>query len=88
MKKSETFYSPREKELLALIRSTGNRRLTTSELMDKVFGDNPPFNARQSLLSTLTNLDRKIERRREKFKLKKSPRRGPKPVSFWLEERA
>jgi hypothetical protein len=80
-------YSPREKALLAAMRGAG-RRLTSTELIDKVFGEEAPFNARQSLMNTMTSLSRKIEGRKERFALKKTARRGPRPVSFWLEERA
>lgn len=82
------YYAPREREVLEVLRSARGRRLTTTEIVDRVYEAGAhPFNARQSILSTLYSLTRKSEERSEKFWIKRSLRRGPRPVSFWLEDR-
>lgn len=80
-------YSPRERELLAVIRAAKKKRLTTTELMERVFKEEVPFNARQSISATLSSLTRKVRARGESFSVKKSSRRGPRPIQVWLEEK-
>lgn len=82
------YYSPREASVLAILTKSKGRRMSTTDLIEKVFTKSVPFHARQSILSTLSSLASKVEKKGEKFEIKRSNRRGPRPVSFWLEDRS
>ena len=78
-------YSKRETELF---RCLSTKRQTTTDLTDKLYGENEqPQYARQSVLMALVSLRRKIDKNREPFILKRTKRVGPYPSEFWLDER-
>ncbi len=85
MKQPQVEYSKREREVLEAIREG---RVSTSDLIEKVYGEARPFYARQSILSAVTTLARKVRSRKEKFEVKVSPRKGPSPIEVWVEEKA
>lgn len=76
-------YSPKEKAVLAVIRQG---KVDTNTLVEKVYGEGRPFNARQAIVATVTSLIMKAKRRNEKFTVKRSPRMGPKSIFYWIEE--
>jgi hypothetical protein len=46
-----------------------------------------PFYARESLVTTISTLIRKIKAKKENFSIKKSERRGPHPQEYWVENK-
>lgn len=77
-------YSDREKSILALL-PKGGKRINTVELMKKKYGKNVPFHGRIIIIGTLRSLMRKVVYNKEPFRIKKSERRGPHPIEFWIE---
>jgi len=75
-------YSPTEKSLLALL-PTGGKAISSEELVDRHYeGDDKPFNARQSIVTAMTNLIKKVEHNREPFRIVKAKRSGPYPMEY------
>lgn len=78
-------YSKTERLVFEALPADG-RKITTVALTDKIYGRRQrPFNARQNVLSILNTLVRKVKANKEPFKLKRSERRGPHPIEFWVE---
>jgi len=74
--------SEKEKELLDALPISG-RWVTSTELVEAVFGKEPPFNARGLLRSRLNSLAAKLERMGGKGpRVAKSARRGPYPTEY------
>lgn len=80
-------YSAMEQGLLALLRNSESKRIDTDTLAQQYYKRRPPRNARQSVLATMRNLADKVRRNKEPFLVKRTARRGPHPVEFWLEEK-
>lgn len=80
-------YSEGERRALDALRSAPERRLTTLELVERVYEGEPPFHARHSIAGTMRSLAAKAERNGERFLVKKSARAGSKPATFTLEKR-
>jgi hypothetical protein len=82
---TEVNYSKRETEVFRLL---SKKRQTTTDITNKLYGEKEqPLYARQSVLMALVSLQKKINKNREPFVLKKTKRSGPYPLQFWLEDR-
>lgn len=79
-------YSPSEQRILALLPEGGDR-IDTKFLLTKLYGAEHPFNARQSIVGTISSLIKKVEINREDFAVRKTDMRGPIPMSIWKEKR-
>ena len=77
-------YSPQEERMFSLLTKQPQ---DTAQLRGKFYGREPPFHARSAIIAILHNLTKKIEANREPFKVKQTPRAGPQPSSFWIEEK-
>jgi hypothetical protein len=77
-------YSETERAIFGLI-PEGGASISTDELIEKRYGDNPPFNARSIIRGLMRTLARKIEYNNEPFRLVNSGRAGPRSMSFSLE---
>jgi hypothetical protein len=78
-------YSPMEKKILAAIPKDG-RYINTLELVDLVY-ENPPRNARQSILTAVNSLISKSDENMEPWEIFKSKPRGSQPSYFWCKVR-
>ena len=79
-------YSPTEQRLRALLR----REPKTTEEISRLLYRNretPPYHARKSVVGALTSLATKMDANDERDRVARTERRGPHPISFWLEER-
>lgn len=76
--------SRREKELLKLI---GSKPVTSTDLMKRYYRDErtPPFNARQIVVSRVKTIMAKLEVNKSDKRVRQTKRRGPNPVSYWVE---
>jgi len=75
-------YSPTEKSLLDLL-PPGGKAISSEELVDRHYsGDEKPFNARQSIVTTMTSLIKKVEHNREPYRIIKAKRSGPYPMEY------
>ncbi len=79
-------YSPTERRLRALLR-LGEPR-STEELSTALYrGRSRPYHATKSTVGALTSLATKMDVNGERDRVARTERRGPHPISFWLEER-
>ena len=77
-------YSKNERRAFAVL---GSKPLSTAELTEKIYGrSRRPFNDRQVVLGVLTSLAKKAKVNKEDFAIKRSARKGPHPVTFWIEK--
>jgi hypothetical protein len=85
-KEPEVQYSDSEKRLFSLL---GAKARNTLELTDAFYtGEREaPFTARQTIVSYMSSLSKKIEHNKEPFQLVKSPRRGPAPIEYRIVPR-
>jgi hypothetical protein len=62
------------------------KRLSTKDLVNRVYrdGDAPP-RANNYINTLVTGLGEKMERNREKVRLRRTKQRGSRPIVFWLE---
>lgn len=83
-------YTAQEREIFALLPSSIKHKVDTNQLVERLYSKNDlaPIAARNSIIARLSYLQVKVDRNREPFKINKSKRAGPHPISFWLERRA
>ena len=82
-RKIEENLSPLQARMLAAM-PTG-REVTSTDLIDLIYGVDPPYNARGSFLSTMAVLIRKLDHMGDGWRIVKGPRIGPRPITFKLE---
>lgn len=87
---SRVRYSPSEKKAFEIIVKTNAANpMNTVEFVDKLYGKaRRPYNARQTALGVVISLLKKSQYNQEKFVIKRSERKGPYPVRFWVERRS
>jgi hypothetical protein len=87
LSEGEINYSPNERRAFAILPKDG-RRITTVEITRKIYqrSTKKPYYARQATLGVMDELVRKVMANKERFVIKRSARRGPHPISFWLEK--
>jgi len=83
---SKVRYSPSEQQLLNLLPKDGTR-ITTSDLVNKRYGKNVPLNGQKIVMSAMRSLIDKVVIKREPFRVRRSTRRGPKPIEFWIDQK-
>jgi hypothetical protein len=78
-------YSPGEQKAFALLTA---KPKTTIELTDAIYKNgNRPFNSRDVVRGMMKRLMDKIRLNKEPFIVRCTERRGPHPLSFWVEKR-
>ena len=80
-------YTSKEKAVWSAIPKKEGKRITTSDLIVKVYDDREPEHARESVMLHAKHLIEKIKKNREPFVLCRSSRLGPYPSEFWIERR-
>jgi hypothetical protein len=79
-------YSPGETHILNIL-SRRKRPIDTYKLVELYYGDEtPPFNSRNSVISTVRSLARKAKLNNEPFRIVTSNNRGPTPLEVSLEK--
>ena len=81
-------YSLGEQSLFALLPQSG-AQVTSAILTKKFYGSRieEVYNARKIIICMLASLMRKADFNKEPFRIKKTQRTGPIPISFYLEKR-
>jgi len=75
--------SPRQKLILAVIADAGS--ITSTDLVAAFYGpDTIPFNGRATIMTTIREIDRKMQARGE-GRILTSGRGGPHPATFSIE---
>lgn len=69
----------------AAFKALSVKPISSTDMLEKIYTTDEPFNSRKILIGTLKSLRRKIQTNREPFKLVSSERNGPHPMEFWLE---
>lgn len=69
----------------ALFKALTVKPRSSSVLLDKVYGENIPYNGRKIIIGVIASLRSKFAANKEPFKLVSSERSGPHPMEFWLE---
>jgi hypothetical protein len=81
-------YSPNEQLLIGLLKKKRGKPVTSKEIVALHYTKKPPpMYARESVVTALSTLMKKIAWNKEDFKIQKSRRAGPRPISYWIEER-
>lgn len=80
-------YSASEKRAFSLLRP---QEQSTHVLCRKFYGAKKrlPYHSGQIIVNLMASLTRKAAINRESFRVAKSRRAGPHPITFWLEPRA
>ena len=80
-------YTEAEKSLIDYLKKKRGKPVSTLDLIEFHYPDEAtrPFYARESLVTTLSTIIRKVKAKREDFKICKSERRGPHPAEYWVE---
>ena len=73
--------SEKETELLLALPKSG-RAISSTELIEKLFGDEPPFHARSILRSRMETLIRKLRATPGGPRVSRTQRRGPYPIEY------
>lgn len=77
-------YSPSERRVFGILSGSGT--VTAEEISRRMYArGKAPYHAVRVAMSTTKALGEKIRMNREPFVLKKSARKGPYPIHFWLE---
>lgn len=73
--------------MFALLPKGKNKnKITSTKITDRYYGKgNIPLNGRKIVIGLLSSLKRKVTMNRESFKVMKTKRSGPLPMSFWIE---
>ena len=90
-KPNEIVYSPSEARLFDILKEScsDEKSAKSAEDIAKLMYKRgaAPYHATRVAIMTLKSLGEKIRLNAEPFSLKKSKRRGPYPISYWLEKR-
>jgi hypothetical protein len=76
-------YSPLERKVFS---SLGGRPRSTLILVERLRDKGVEFHSRITVVAALRSLQERTAKYGEPFRVKSTPRRGPHPVEFWLEE--
>lgn len=83
---SDVKYSTMEKDIIRVLQEAEGKHVSTIQIVDEVYPkDSRPLTARQSVISVINSLIKKVEMRKETFTIKKTARSGPSPMEFWIE---
>lgn len=79
-------YTESEKSIIDYLKKKRGKPVSTLDLIEFHYPDQKtrPFYARESVVTTLSTIMKKIKYRKEDFKLHKSERRGPHPSEYWI----
>lgn len=77
-------YSPNEQKVLKLLTARPQNSVTLCEKFYQP--EKPPYYGRQIIIGLMSSLMRKTKLNKEPFKVHKSKRGGPHPISFWKEQ--
>jgi hypothetical protein len=80
---SENRYSPLERRVFSAL---GGRPRSTLILVERLRAKGVAFHSRISVVAALRSLQERTIEYGEPFAVKSTPRRGPHPVEFWVEE--
>lgn len=81
-------YSPTEERVFLVLRKANGTELTAEQIAERVYKKKAaPYHAVKVTSMTLKDLARKLDLNADIWELKKSARRGPYPIGFWLEKR-
>ena len=80
-------YTRMESAILGVLRASGKgKKFTTTDLIDKIYDKSErPLAARQSVMSIINILIRKVEENEEDYRIGRTSGMGPVPNEFWLE---
>lgn len=80
-------YSPRERRFFALLPKDG-KAINTKKLIERYYKDDElPGHPHANIIDMAGSLIEKIEKNKEPFRVKRTDRRGPHPIEFWVERR-
>lgn len=85
--KASVGYSPNERVIFELLTACNGQGISTPELVKSFYKGKTPFYGRQIVVGLLSSIRRKAVANREPFRVVHTPRSGPIPMSFWLEEK-
>lgn len=77
-------YSETEAAIMSLL---GRRPLSSVEIARRHYNGSGPYHGQKIVSGLLRSLVDKVDHNREAFRVAHTKRRGPHPMSFWLEER-
>lgn len=84
----EIVYSPSESRLFDILKELAGKPASAEEIAKKMYKRGAaPYHATRVAIMTLKSLGDKIRLNAEPFDLKRTKRRGPYPISYWLEKR-
>ena len=81
-------YSPMEQRVFLVLRKANGSPLTAERIAARSYKKKEaPYHAIKITSMTLKDLAKKLDQNEDIWQLKKSTRRGPYPIDFWLEKR-
>lgn len=79
-------YSPNQTRLLAILERLGGVAADSKKIVSLHYARRErPLHAQNSVVCVLNSLIVKVRRNREQFRVKKTERRGPYPIEYWME---
>jgi len=75
-------FTEKEQALIDIVRREGP--VSTRTVVEKVYGQSPPLNARMIVMGRLRGIGRKAEAMKPGWTLRSTERKGPHPISFWI----
>lgn len=81
-------YSPSEVRLIGILKALAGKPTLAEDIARFMYKKGTaPYHATRVVGMTLKSLAGKLKKNNELFVLKKSKRRGPYPIDYWLEKR-
>lgn len=82
-------YSQGEQRIFALLPCGAEAALSSTSIVAEFYGAKKaqPFHGRKVVIGLLSSIRRKAMANAEPFIIKSTQRSGPRPMSFWLEEK-
>ncbi len=77
-------FTPSEQRLLAYLPDDGVEKITTTQLIRKMYPTNQPKNARQTVNWMVRTLTEKIKGANTGFVIHRTDRSGPHEISYWV----
>ena len=84
----EINYTDAEKSLIDYLKKKRGKPVSTLDIIEYHYPNQKerPFHARNSVVTTLSTIIKKVKAKQEDFKICKSERRGPHPSEYWIEK--
>lgn len=80
-------YSQNQARLMKVLKEFGGNPADSKSIVELHYnGRERPKTAQNAVVSVLNSLIPKVRRNKERFRIRKTYRRGPHPIQYWIQD--